>query len=36
MIVDKGRPLEDVNDAIADLEAGNVVGRTVIDVAGVA
>jgi alcohol dehydrogenase len=36
MVVDKGRPLEHVNDAIADLEAGNVVGRTVIDVAGVA
>jgi len=36
MVVDKGRPLEEVNDAIADLEAGKVVGRTVIDVAGVA
>ncbi len=36
MVVDKGRPLERVNDAIADLEAGNVIGRTVIDVAGVA
>jgi len=36
MVVDRARPLEDVNEAIADLEAGNVVGRTVIDVAGVA
>jgi len=36
MVVDEGRPLEDVNEAIADLETGNVVGRTVIDVAGVA
>ncbi len=36
MVVDGGRPLEDVNEALTDLEAGNVVGRTVIDVAGVA
>ncbi|MGH2826849.1 MAG: alcohol dehydrogenase catalytic domain-containing protein [Actinomycetota bacterium] len=36
MVVDEGRPLEDVNEAFVDLEAGRVVGRTVIDVAGVA
>jgi acryloyl-coenzyme A reductase len=36
MVVDRARPLEDVNEAITDLEAGSVVGRTVIDVAGVA
>ena len=34
-VVDSVRPLEEVNDAFAALEAGEVVGRAVLDVAGV-
>jgi D-arabinose 1-dehydrogenase-like Zn-dependent alcohol dehydrogenase len=33
-IVDSVRPLEEVNEAFAALEAGEVVGRAVLDVAG--
>lgn len=35
MVIDGVRPLEDVNEVMADLEAGKVVGRSVLDVAGV-
>lgn len=35
MVIDKVHPLEDVNTVIEDLEAGIVVGRRVLDVAGV-
>ena len=34
-VVDSVRPLEEVNDVFAALEAGEVVGRAVLDVAGV-
>ena len=36
MVIDRARPLEEINAAMEDLEAGRVVGRTVMDVAGVA
>ena len=35
MVIDKVRPLEDVNRVMEDLEAGNVVGRSVLDLAGI-
>lgn len=35
MVVDKALPLEAANDAFAALEAGQVAGRVVLDVAGV-
>ena len=35
MVVDRVTPLEDANDALAALEANEVVGRVVLDVAGV-
>lgn len=35
MVIDKVSPLEDVNQVMEDLEAGTVVGRSVLDVAGV-
>jgi alcohol dehydrogenase len=36
MVVDRVTPLEQANDALAALEANEVVGRVVLDVAGVA
>jgi D-arabinose 1-dehydrogenase-like Zn-dependent alcohol dehydrogenase len=36
MVVDRVSPLEEANDALAALEANEVVGRVVLDVAGVA
>jgi D-arabinose 1-dehydrogenase-like Zn-dependent alcohol dehydrogenase len=36
MVVDRVTPLEDANDAIAALDAHAIVGRVVLDVAGVA
>jgi propanol-preferring alcohol dehydrogenase len=35
MVIDAVRPLENVNQVMTDLEAGKVVGRSVLDVAGV-
>jgi D-arabinose 1-dehydrogenase-like Zn-dependent alcohol dehydrogenase len=35
MVVDGVRPLGEVNDVMTALEAGEVVGRAVLDVAGV-
>lgn len=35
MVIDQVRPLEEVNEVMASLEAGEVVGRAVLDVAGV-
>ncbi|MQA99842.1 MAG: zinc-binding dehydrogenase [Actinobacteria bacterium] len=35
MVIDAVRPLEDANQVMSDLEAGKVVGRSVLDVAGV-
>jgi D-arabinose 1-dehydrogenase-like Zn-dependent alcohol dehydrogenase len=36
MIVDRVRTLEDANELVEALESGNIVGRGVVDVAGVA
>ena len=35
MVIDRVTPLEDANDALAALEANEVVGRVVLDIAGV-
>jgi D-arabinose 1-dehydrogenase-like Zn-dependent alcohol dehydrogenase len=35
MMIDQVRPLEDVNDVMRALEGGEIVGRAVLDVAGV-